>query len=131
MRLTDLFLALPVLPLLLLIVMPFREALANCFGPEMGIFILIVSTIGVMSWMYTARIVRGEVLAIKQRELVLASRSIGTPPRRTILRHVLPNVADHRLGDSRHRHSRHYRKCAVVSWPWLSAGLPDLGTTAL
>lgn len=92
MRLTDLFLALPVLPLLLLIVMLFREALAYCFGPEMGIFILIVSTIGVTSWMYTARIVRGEVLAIKQREFVLASRSIGTPPRRIILRHVLPNV---------------------------------------
>ncbi|MCK1668913.1 ABC transporter permease [Bradyrhizobium sp. 153] len=92
MRLTDLFLALPVLPLLLVMMMLFREALASTFGLEMGIFILIVSAIGVTSWMHTARIVRGEVLAIKHREFVLASRSIGTPPRRIILRHVLPNV---------------------------------------
>lgn len=92
MRLTDLFLALPVLPLLFIMVMLFREALANIFGPGMGIFILIVSVIGVTSWMNTARIVRGEVLVIKHREFVLASCSIGTPPRRIILRHVLPNV---------------------------------------
>lgn len=92
MRLTDLFLALPVLPLLLVMVMLFRQALQNLFGLNIGIFILIVSAIGVTSWMGTARVVRGEVLAIKQREFVLASRSIGTPPRRIILRHVLPNV---------------------------------------
>lgn len=92
MRLTDLFLALPVLPLLLAMVMLFRQALSNIFGVDMGIFILIVSAIGMTSWMHTARIVRGEVLTIKRREFVLASRSIGTPPRRIILRHVLPNV---------------------------------------
>lgn len=92
MRLTDLFLALPVLPLLLVMVMLFRDPLASVFGLDMGLFILIVSAIGVTSWMNTARIVRGEVLAIKDREFVLASRSIGTPPRRIILRHVLPNI---------------------------------------
>lgn len=92
MRLTDLFLALPVLPLLLVMVMLFRQSLANVLGVDMGIFVLIVSAIGVTSWMRTARIVRGEVLAIKEREFVLASRSVGTPPRRIILRHVLPNV---------------------------------------
>jgi ABC-type antimicrobial peptide transport system permease subunit len=42
--------------------------------------------------MQTARIVRGEVLALKEREFVLAARSIGTPSRRMILRHILPNV---------------------------------------
>ena len=42
--------------------------------------------------MQTARIVRGEVLALKEREFVLAARSIGTPPRRIILRHILPNI---------------------------------------
>lgn len=92
MRLTDLFLALPVLPLLLTMVMLFRELLANILGLEMGMFILIVSAIGVTSWMQTARIVRAEVLAIKHREFVLASRSIGTPARRIILRHVVPNI---------------------------------------
>lgn len=92
MRLTDLFLALPLLPLLLLMVMLFREPLVLSFGPEGGIFILIVFAIGVTSWMQTARIVRGDVLALKEREFVLASRSIGTPARRMILRHILPNV---------------------------------------
>jgi len=92
MGLTDLFLALPLLPLLLVMVMLFRETLARSFGPEMGTFILIVSAIGITSWMQTARIVRGEVLALKEREFVLAARSIGTPSRRMILRHILPNV---------------------------------------
>ncbi|MDD8024164.1 MAG: ABC transporter permease [Paracoccaceae bacterium] len=92
MRLTDLFLALPLLPLLLLMVTLFREPLSKSFGPEGGIFLLIVCAIGATSWMQTARIVRGEVLGLKEREFVLAARSIGTPARRMILRHVLPNV---------------------------------------
>ncbi|WP_212525296.1 ABC transporter permease [Actibacterium sp. MT2.3-13A] len=92
MRLTDLFLALPLLPLLLVMVMLFRETLSARFGPETGVFILIVVAIGITSWMQTARIVRGDVLALKEREFVLAARSIGTPSRRMITRHVLPNV---------------------------------------
>ncbi len=92
MRLTDLFLALPLLPLLLVIIMLFRDTLRASFGPNAGIFILIVFVIGITSWMQTARIVRGDVLALKEQEFVLAARSIGTPPHRMILRHVLPNV---------------------------------------
>ena len=92
MRLTDLFLALPLLPLLLVMVMLFREPLSAKLGPETGIFILMVISIGATSWMQTARIVRGEVLALKEREFVLAARSIGAPPVRMILRHILPNT---------------------------------------
>ena len=92
MRLTDLFLALPLMPLLLVTVLLFREPLSAAFGPEGGIFVLMVSAIGITSWMQTARIVRGDVLALKEREFVLAARSIGTPPRRMIARHILPNV---------------------------------------
>lgn len=92
MRLTDLFLALPLLPLLLVIIMLFRDPLRNAFGPEMGIFFLIVFVIGITSWMQTARIVRGEVLALKEREFVLAARSIGTRSNRIVFRHILPNV---------------------------------------
>jgi len=92
MRLTDLFLALPLLPLLLVIILLFRDPLRAAFGPETGIFILIVSVIGITSWMQTARIVRGDVLALKEREFVLAARSIGTPDRRMLTRHILPNV---------------------------------------
>ena len=92
MRLTDLFLALPLLPLLLVMVMLFREPLSANMGPEAGIFLLMVISIGATSWMQTARIVRGEVLALKEREFVLAARSIGAPPVRMILRHILPNT---------------------------------------
>ncbi|MDE0001580.1 MAG: ABC transporter permease [Rhodospirillaceae bacterium] len=92
MRATDLFLALPLLPLLLVIIMLFRDSLRSAFGPETGIFILIVFVIGITSWMQAARIVRADVLAIKEREFVLAARSIGTPPWRLITRHILPNV---------------------------------------
>jgi peptide/nickel transport system permease protein len=92
MRLTDLFLALPLLPLLLVMVMLFRQPLSTAFGPETGIFILMVTAIGITSWMPTARIVRGDVLAVKEREFILAARSIGTPDNKMILRHVLPNV---------------------------------------
>lgn len=92
MRLTDLFLALPLLPLLLVIIMLFRDSLRSMFGPETGIFLLIVFIIGITSWMQTARIVRGDVLALKEREFVIAARSIGTPARRIITRHVFPNV---------------------------------------
>lgn len=92
MRLTDLFLALPLLPLLLVMVMLFREPLSATFGTETGIFILMVSAIGITSWMPTARIVRGDVLALKEREFILSARSIGTTPFKMILRHILPNV---------------------------------------
>ena len=77
MRLTDLFLSLPILPLVLL---------------EAGMFVLIVSVIALTSWMQTARIVRGDILALKEREFVLAARSIGSTPRHIIFRHLLPNV---------------------------------------
>ena len=92
MRLTDLFLALPLLPLLLVMVLLFREPLSATFGAEQGIFILIVGAIGLTSWMPTARIVRGDVLALKQREFVLAAYSIGTAHSAMILRHILPNA---------------------------------------
>lgn len=92
MRTTDLFLALPLLPLLLVMVSLFRQPLATAFGPEQGVFILIVVAIGATSWMPTARIVRGDVLALKNQEFVLAARSIGTRPMKMIFRHILPNT---------------------------------------
>ncbi len=92
MRLTDMFLALPLIPLLLVMVMLFRDRIASLIGPELGAFTLIVFAIGITSWMATARIVRGEVLTLKEREYVLAARSIGSRPNRIIRRHILPNV---------------------------------------
>ncbi|MDE0418659.1 MAG: ABC transporter permease [bacterium] len=92
MRLTDLFLALPLLPLVLVIILLFRDTLRSLFGQEAGIFMMVVVVIGITSWMQTARVVRGEVLTLREREFVIAARSVGTPPRRIVRRHILPNV---------------------------------------
>ena len=92
MRFTDLVLSLPILPLTLLAVTLFRQPLNSSFGPEGGMFILIVGIIGLTSWMQTARIVRGDILALKEREFILAARSIGTTSGKIIRRHLLPNV---------------------------------------
>ncbi len=92
MRLTDMFLALPQLPLLLVTIMLFRDTLRGIFGPEIGIFLLIVFVIGILNWMPTARVVRAEVLSIKEQEFVVAAKSIGTRQFRIISRHIFPNV---------------------------------------
>lgn len=92
MRITDIFLALPLLPLLLVVILLFRDTLRGLFGPELGIFFLIVTVIGILNWMATARVVRGDVLSVKQQEFVTASRSIGTGNRTIMVRHIFPNV---------------------------------------
>ncbi len=92
MRLTDLFLSLPQLPLLLLIIYLFRDSVRAFAGPEKGIFMLIILVIGGLTWMSTARLVRAGFLAVKEREFVQAARSLGAHPVRIIWRHILPNV---------------------------------------
>jgi peptide/nickel transport system permease protein len=92
MRVTDLFLALPVLPFLLMVTYLFRDPLKKVLGPEVGIFLLIVGVIGALNWMALARLVRASFLSIKQKEFVEAARCIGASNRRLILAHVLPNT---------------------------------------
>ncbi len=92
MRLTDLFLSLPQLPLLLLVVYLFRDALKKVFGPEVGVFMLIVVVIGGLRWMPVARLVRAQFLSLREKEFVEAARSLGAPPLRQVIRHILPNA---------------------------------------
>jgi peptide/nickel transport system permease protein len=92
MRVTDVFLALPVLPLLLMVTYLFREPLKRVFGPELGIFLLIVGVIGALNWMALARLVRAGFLSIKQKEFVEAARCIGASNRRLMANHILPNT---------------------------------------
>jgi peptide/nickel transport system permease protein len=91
MRVTDLFLSLPGLPLLLLIVYLFRDALKKALGPEVGVFVLIVAVIGGLRWMPVARLVRAQFLSLREKEFVEAARGLGAPPLRQMLRHILPN----------------------------------------
>ena len=92
MRLTDLFLSLPILPLLLIIIYLFRDTLRAMFGPEIGIFIMIVTVIGVLQWMPVARLVRAQFLSLKQKEFVEAARAVGDTDSRIIIKHIVPNV---------------------------------------
>jgi len=91
MRVTDLFLSLPGLPLLLLIIYLFRDSLKKVLGPEIGTFALIVVVIGGLRWMPVARLVRAQFLSLREKEFVEAARGLGAPPLRQIVRHILPN----------------------------------------
>lgn len=92
MRFTDMMLAIPQIPLLLVISMLFRDTMRRTFGVELGTFLLIVLVIGVLAWMPTARVVRGAVLSVKEKEFVEAATSVGSRRGKIIGRHILPNV---------------------------------------
>jgi peptide/nickel transport system permease protein len=92
MRVTDLFLALPQLPIFLLVVYLFRETAKRMMGVELGAFVLIVAVIGFLRWMPVARLVRAQFLSLREKEFVEAARALGVPTSRQIVRHVLPNA---------------------------------------
>jgi peptide/nickel transport system permease protein len=92
MRLTDLFLSLPQLPIFLLVVYLFRDAIKKVLGPELGAFVLIVAVIGCLRWMPVARLVRAQFLSLREKEFVEAARALGVPTARQVVRHILPNA---------------------------------------
>lgn len=81
MRVTDVVYAIPTLPLLIV--------LASYTAATAGSMALVI---GLLSWMTTARVVRGEVLSIKEMAYVEAARSLGATNARIIVRHILPNA---------------------------------------
>jgi peptide/nickel transport system permease protein len=92
MWVTDLFLSLPSLPLLLLVIYLFREPHRHAVGPELGIFILIVAVIGGFNWMQVARLVRAQFFSLREKEFVEAARALGASTPRLVWRHILPNA---------------------------------------
>jgi peptide/nickel transport system permease protein len=92
MWVTDLFLSLPQLPLLLLLIYLFRDALRAMLGQQGGIFMLIVVVIGGLRWMPVARLVRAQFLSLREKEFVEAARALGASRGRLMLRHILPNA---------------------------------------
>ena len=92
MRITDIFLALPQLPVLLLVVYLFRDSIKAIAGVNNGIFILVVLVIGGLNWMSVARLVRASFLSVREQDFILAAKAIGARPRRIIWLHILPNV---------------------------------------
>jgi len=81
MRFTDVVYAIPTLPLLIVLA-SYTQAAA----------VSMALAIGLLSWMATARVVRGEVLTIKSMEYVAAARGLGASTPRIIARHILPNA---------------------------------------
>ena len=81
MRITDVAYSIPVLPLLIVLSSYMQAA-----------FWSMALIIGLLSWMATARVVRGDVLSIKQMAYVEAARGLGATNVRIIVRHVLPNA---------------------------------------
>lgn len=92
MWVTDLFLSLPQLPLLLLVIYLFREQLKALFGVEGGVFVLIVVVIGGLRWMPVARLVRAQFLSLREKEFVEAARAQGATKMRQMVAHILPNA---------------------------------------
>jgi peptide/nickel transport system permease protein len=81
MRFTDMMLSFPRLILLIVIIAMF----------EPSIF-MVVAVLGLTGWMSVSRIVRGEVLSLREREFVQAARALGMSDGRIILRHIIPNT---------------------------------------
>jgi peptide/nickel transport system permease protein len=90
-RLIEVFLSVPQLPLLLLVIYLYRDALRNTFGLELGVFLMIVAVIGGLNWMPTARLVRAGFVTQREREYVEAARCLGAGSWR-IIKHILPNT---------------------------------------
>jgi peptide/nickel transport system permease protein len=81
MRVVDFLMVIPDLPLMLVIIAVMGRGLWN-----------IILVIGLLGWTYTARLVRSQVLSVKERQFVLRARSLGASSGRIILRHVFPQV---------------------------------------
>jgi len=89
MRLTDVIYAFPDLLFLFIIMATLRN---TAIGDLQGGLLLIFVAIAIVNWVGMARLVRGQVLALKEREFIEAARAIGAPARRIMIRHLFPNI---------------------------------------
>jgi ABC-type dipeptide/oligopeptide/nickel transport system permease subunit len=88
MRITEIFLVIP----FLLILLVFLKVVTTIAPSGVGGLTIVTIMIGLFSWAFNARIIRGEVLRVKNYEYIEASKSLGASQGRIILRHILPNV---------------------------------------
>ena len=95
MRFTEAMFTIPQLFLLLVMAkflagkVPTIQLLGRSFS---GSVVVIIGIIGITSWMYLARIVRADILSLKEREFIVAAHTIGTRNGAIIIRHILPNA---------------------------------------
>jgi oligopeptide transport system permease protein len=89
MRFTDIIYAFPDLLFVIIIMATLRN---TWLGEIMGGLILIFVALAIVSWVGLARLVRGQVLSLKEKEFIEAARAVGVPTRRIMFRHLLPNA---------------------------------------
>lgn len=88
MRLADVVYAFPALLFFIIMQVSFRD---TAFGKLFNGLVLLFVTLSIVSWVGVARLVRGQVLGLREKEFVESARAIGTPSRQILLRHILPN----------------------------------------
>jgi oligopeptide transport system permease protein len=88
MRVTDVVYAFPDLLFIILLSVAFRETF---FGQALDGLLLVFVAIGITSWVTVARLVRGQLLSLKETEFVEAAKAIGVSDRKIVTRHLLPN----------------------------------------
>jgi oligopeptide transport system permease protein len=88
MRFTDIIYAFPDLLFIIILSVVFRE---TAFGRTFDGLLMIFVAIGLTSWVTVARLVRGQLLSLKETEFVEAARAIGVQDRKIITKHLLPN----------------------------------------
>jgi peptide/nickel transport system permease protein len=91
-RLADMLFAFPGLLFAILVAAIFGQPVTERFG-GIGRLLLVAGSLALVSWPLMARYVRGQTLAIKERDFISAARSVGVNDRRMIITHILPNVA--------------------------------------
>ena len=89
MRITDVIYAFPDLLFLIIIMATLRN---SDLGDIMGGLVLMFAAIAIVNWVGMARLVRGQVLSLREKEFVEAARAVGAPARRIMVRHLLPNA---------------------------------------
>jgi oligopeptide transport system permease protein len=89
MRLTDIVYAFPDLLFIILLSVAFRDTF---FGKAIDGLLIVFVAIGLTAWVTMARLVRGQLLSLKESEFVEAARAIGVSDRKIVTRHLLPNA---------------------------------------
>ena len=92
MRTVDALDAVPLLMVAILLVAILRDVSAELREAGIDRLVLLFVVIGALSWLGMARVVRGQVLTLRERDFVVAARALGAGPLRVAVRHLLPNL---------------------------------------
>lgn len=93
MRGVDLLYSLPYVLMVILLKIALEPVLGGIMSPQAANLAVLFTSIGLVSWLTMARVVRGQVFSLRSQPFVEACHALGVPGHRTLLRHILPNLA--------------------------------------